>query len=185
MKAFVAAASALVLLAGCAPRRADRVVVGSGATAEQRLLGEVLAQQLQRRTKVQVERRFGLSGALACRRAQGSGKIDVYAEYSLTALTDILRHRAVGDPAAALNLIAREFAERFHVAWLPALDGAGRVAPVVRDDALSRHPEIRGALAELAGALPDSTLSRLVAEVDGQHRDPAAVAREFLAGLGG
>ncbi len=181
---ILAAGLAVLLSATACGRSGDAIVVGAGNSAEQRVLAEIIAQQIERNAKVPVERKFGLGGALACRRAQGSGKIDVYAEYTLTALTDILRHRAVGDPGAALNLVAREFAERFHATWLPALDASARVAPVIRDDALRRHPEIRGALGELAGALPDSALARLAGLVEREHREAAAVARDFLAGRG-
>jgi glycine betaine/choline ABC-type transport system substrate-binding protein len=175
---------ALLLFVAACGRRADRVVVGAATSPEQRILGEVIAQQLERRTHLPIERAFRFDNTVDCHRAQGSGKIDVYAEYTLTALVDILRHRPVGDPGVALNLVAREFAERFRVIWLPPLGAEGRIAPVARGEALRLHPEVRAALGELSGALPDSALARLVALVSVQHREPAAVAREFLAGLG-
>ncbi len=171
----------LSLLASCSGA-GDRVVVCSGASTEQRILGEVLAQQIERRAAVPVRRKLGLTGALACRRAQGSGKIDVYPEYTLTALVDVLRHRAVADPRAVLNLVAREYSQRFRVAWLPSLGPEGRIAPVARNAALTRYPRVRAALDELGGRLPDSTLSRLVAEVDRKGLKPADAAREFLEG---
>lgn len=182
MRRLLLGFAALLLAAACSPR-GDRIVVCSGASAEQRILGEVIVQQLARRTTVPVERDLGREGPLACHRAQGSGKVDVYPENATTALADILRHRAVGEPEAAVNLIAREFSERFHVVWLPSFGPEGRTAPVVRDAAVRRHPEIRSALGELAGAMPDSTVRRLVGLVDAQHRSVADVAREFLAGL--
>lgn len=170
-----------LLLASCAPR-ANRIVVGAGTSTEQRILGEVMAQQIERRTTVPVERRFGLDGALACHRAQGSGKIDVYPEYTVTALVDILRHRPA-EASAALSLVAREFPDQFRAAWLPPFGLENRVAPVIREVALQRHPEVRTALSELGGAIGDSTLHRLVGLVDTQHRAVADVAHEFLAGL--
>lgn len=60
-----------------------------------------------------------------------------------------------------------------------------QAAPVVGDAALARHPEIRAALAELAGTISDSTMRRLNYLVDVEHRSAEQVAREFLAGVGG
>jgi len=59
-----------------------------------------------------------------------------------------------------------------------------QAAPVVSGAALERHPEIRAALAELAGAIADTTMRRLNYLVDVEHRSAAEVAREFLTGLG-
>src|ERR1700689_2110497 len=56
--------------------------------------------------------------------------------------------------------------------------------PVVRGDALGRFPEMRGALLELAGKINDEEMRRMNFEVDGEHRDIADVAREFLRAKG-
>jgi osmoprotectant transport system substrate-binding protein len=56
--------------------------------------------------------------------------------------------------------------------------------PVVRADALGRFSEMRGALLELAGKIDDEQMRRMNYEVDGEHRDVADVAREFLRGKG-
>ncbi|TAM60000.1 hypothetical protein EPN52_06265 [bacterium] len=54
------------------------------------------------------------------------------------------------------------------------------IAPVVRDDALTRWPKIAAALNALAPHLTDAAVRRLNWEVDGSKRDPADVARAFL-----
>jgi osmoprotectant transport system substrate-binding protein len=56
--------------------------------------------------------------------------------------------------------------------------------PVVREDALARHPEVRGAIAALAGTISDADMRRMNYEVDGKHRDTAEVAHEFLHSKG-
>jgi glycine betaine/choline ABC-type transport system substrate-binding protein len=56
--------------------------------------------------------------------------------------------------------------------------------PLVRDATLRRHPELERVLDRLGGKIDAATMRRLNHEVDGQHRDPAAVAREFLTSLG-
>jgi len=52
--------------------------------------------------------------------------------------------------------------------------------PVVREDALARHPEVREAIAALAGRISGAEMRKMNHEVDGEHRDAAEVAREFL-----
>src|SRR5688500_1229617 len=53
---------------------------------------------------------------------------------------------------------------------------------VVRDTALAQFPELRRALAELSGRITAERMRRLNAAVDGEHRNTAEVAREFLDG---
>jgi len=52
--------------------------------------------------------------------------------------------------------------------------------PIVRDDALSRHPELRAAINELAGKISDEQMQKMNYAVAGEGRDTAEVAREFL-----
>jgi glycine betaine/choline ABC-type transport system substrate-binding protein len=51
---------------------------------------------------------------------------------------------------------------------------------VMREDLLKKHPEVAGALDALSGAISDDDMRRLNYAVDGQHRDAAVVAKEFL-----
>src|SRR2546422_4917014 len=74
------ASVALVLGGACA--RGDRIVVGSKNFTESDLLGELVAQQIARRTGLAVERRFHLGGTFVCHQAITSGQIDLYVERS-------------------------------------------------------------------------------------------------------
>jgi osmoprotectant transport system substrate-binding protein len=56
--------------------------------------------------------------------------------------------------------------------------------PIVRSDTLARHPEVRTALLELSGKINDAEMRKMNYEVDGEHRDIADVAREFLRSKG-
>ncbi len=55
-----------------------------------------------------------------------------------------------------------------------------QVAPVVRQAVLDANPKIRETLNKLAPKLTDETMRRLNHEVDGNKKEPAAVAKEFL-----
>ncbi len=56
--------------------------------------------------------------------------------------------------------------------------------PIVRGDTLAGHPEVRTALLELSGKINDAEMRKMNYEVDGEHRDTADVAREFLHAKG-
>ena len=85
------------------------VVVGSKNFTEQVLLGELLAQSLERRG-VPVIRRLNLGGTFICDRAIRSGDIDAYVEYSGTALTAIFKAPILHDRDAVLNAIRTSYA---------------------------------------------------------------------------
>ena len=81
----------VALLTACGPPRADVIVVGSKNFTEQLVLGEMIAQQIENKTHLPVERRFYLAGTYICQQAILGGRIDIYPEYTGTALTAILK----------------------------------------------------------------------------------------------
>jgi osmoprotectant transport system permease protein len=95
---IVAVAAAVVWTLGAQPRAA--VTIGSKNFTEQVLLGELLAQTIERQTEHPVRRRLNLGGTLICDRALLAGDIDVYVEYTGTALTAIFHDPIAADPAA-------------------------------------------------------------------------------------
>jgi len=54
-----------------------------------------------------------------------------------------------------------------------------QAVPIVRGAVLERHPELRGALDALSGKISDQQMRQMNYAVDGEQRDPAAVARDF------
>jgi osmoprotectant transport system substrate-binding protein len=279
-----------LLLPSCSPSHSNRIVIGSKNFTESFILGELMAQQIEAHTHLRVERRFYLAGSYICHQAILAGRIDVYPEYTGTALTAILKQNAGrdkqevyqqvkgeyehrfgltlgpalgfndtfameirGDDARRLNVktlsqaaafaphwragFGYEFMERpdgyrglaetygLHFAEKPRVMDLGLLAralrdhqidlaagnttdglipaldlfvleddrhyfppyeavPVVREQALQEHPEVRQALAALAGRISDEQMQRLNYAVDGQHRDVKEVVREFLRNQG-
>jgi len=53
--------------------------------------------------------------------------------------------------------------------------------PVVNEARLARHPGLAAALESLAGRIDEASMRRMNFAVDGEHRAPAGVAREFWA----
>jgi osmoprotectant transport system substrate-binding protein len=279
-----------IALAACGGARHDEIVVGSKNFSEQALLGEIVAQHLEARLHRPVTRRFYLAGSYICQQALLSGRMDLYVEYTGTALTAILHDPLQSNPAAVFQRVQSEYQKRFGLEVLPSLgfnntfaivvrgedarrlnlktisdaaphtrdwragfgyefmerpDGYQGLArtyglafaesprildlgllyrallekqvdfvagnstdgllaardltmleddkhyfppyeavPVVRTDALARFPGMRAALLELAGKITNDEMRKMNYEVDGEHRDIADVAREFLHAKG-
>ncbi len=263
--------------------------VGAKNFTEGLLLSEMIAQLLEAKTNLKVERRFGLGGTMIAHNALREGAIDLYVEYTGTALTTILREPSMSDPEAVYDKVRAAYAKKFDLVWLkpfrinnayvlavrqaeahkrgwtkisdlgpeagslragftpefsqrpdgyPGLAAAyglkfGRVydleaalmyralaqgevdvisayatdgriealhlvlldddrrffppyfaAPVVRQGALARHPEIRRIIAPLADLLDNETMRGLNWSVDGEKKNPREVAAEFLRAKG-
>jgi osmoprotectant transport system substrate-binding protein len=131
---LAAAILAAVLTTGCSGRRADTIVVGSKNFPEQALLGEILAQHLEARTHLRVERRFYLAGSYICQQALLADRIDAYVEYTGTALTAILHDPVESDPAAVFEKVQSEYAKRFHFTVMPSLGFDDTFAIVIRGE---------------------------------------------------
>jgi osmoprotectant transport system substrate-binding protein len=280
----------LVCIVGCAPPRPDQPIIGAKNFTEQVLLGELLAQHIEARTGLKVDRRFYLAGSYICQQALVAGRIDGYVEYTGTALTAILKQPVDKDRGRVLSTVQRLYrqeygidvgnslgfentfamivrgddAERLHVATLSQaaavapqwklgvgyefeerpdglrgleaayglkFNGSPRTmdlgllyraitqrqvdiiagnstdgpiqplhltvladdrhyfppydaVPLFSEEAYRRWPQMRAAVAELAGKVDAQEMQAMNEAVDGQHRDPAAVVREFRAGKG-
>ena len=114
------ALAALALLNACAPSHANRIVVGSKNFTESFLLGEITAQQIEAHTHLKVERRFYLAGTYICQQAILAGRIDVYPEYTGTAITAILKQSASGTKADVYQHVKGEYERRFGLTLGPA-----------------------------------------------------------------
>ena len=276
------------LLTAC--QHSPRIVVGCKNFSEQIILGELIAQQVENKTHLPVERRFYLGGTYIAHQSILAGRIDIYPEYTGTALTAILKQKPAAisnsDRAAVFNHVKSEYEERFHMTlappfgfndtfaleirgedarrlhlrtisqsaqytprWragfgyefmerddgykglvatyglrfaepprimdlglltralkdrqvdliagnmtdglIPALDlkvleddkhyfPPYEAVPVVREQTLAEHPEIRHALDQLCGRISDSEMRELNYAVDGKKQDVKQVVREFL-----
>ena len=67
-----------------------------------------------------MERRFYLAGTYICHQAVLAGRIDIYPEYTGTALTAILKQVARGDKAEVYQRVKSEYERRFGLTLGPA-----------------------------------------------------------------
>jgi glycine betaine/choline ABC-type transport system substrate-binding protein len=102
-----------LLLPSCSPSHADRIVIGSKNFTESFILGELMAQEIEGHTNLKVERRFYLAGTYICHQAMLAGRIDVYPEYTGTALTAILKEKASSDRQQVYRRVKSEYERRF------------------------------------------------------------------------
>ncbi len=121
----------VLLLAACAKKseapKSKPIVIGSKNFTESVILGELLAQKLER-AGCKVERRLNMGGTFVCDAAVRSGAIDAYVEYSGTALTAILKSPMRADMNAFLE---REYAKA-GLTFAPALGFNNTFAMIVR-----------------------------------------------------
>ena len=125
------AAAVSVLALAALGREGGAIVVGSKNFTEQNVLGELLAQTIEREAGVPVTRRLNLGGTLICDRALVTGDIDVYVEYTGTALTAIF-HESVGTDAGRVLGRVRDLYSRTGRTVLPALGFSNTFAILVR-----------------------------------------------------
>jgi len=276
----------IALLTACGPARQNLIVIGSKNFTEQLILGEIIAQQIENKTHLPVDRRFYLAGTFICQQAILAGRIDIYPEYTGTALTAVLKETPSPDREKVFNEVKTEYEKRFNLAvgapfgfndtfaieirgddarrlnlktisqaapytpqWragfgyefmerpdgykglvstyalrfaesprimdlglltralkdkqvdliagnttdglIPALDltvleddkhyfPPYEAVPIIRQQIIADHPEVKAALDELAGKISDDDMRQLNYAVDGQHRDVKQVVRVFL-----
>ena len=127
---------AVAMLTGC--ERGPRIVVGCKNFTEQIILGELIAQQIEKRTRVPVERRFYLAGTYIAQQSILAGRIDIYPEYTGTALTAILKEPPQAAKEAVYSRVKAEYERRFHLTLGPALGFNDTFAIEIRGETARR-----------------------------------------------
>ena len=131
---------AVLFTAGCGKRGGETIIVGSKNFTEQIVLAELFAQQIESHSALRVERRLNLGGTFICHDALVSGKIDLYPEYTGTALTAILKDPPQSDPSQVLRRVQEEYRARYNVEVMQPLGFNNTFAMVVRgEDADKLH----------------------------------------------
>ncbi|HEX4278710.1 MAG TPA: glycine betaine ABC transporter substrate-binding protein [Bryobacteraceae bacterium] len=107
--------------------------MGSKNFSEQLVLGEIVAQHLENRLHGHVSRKLDLGGTLLAQQAMIAGDIDVYPEYTGTALTAVLKEKPLKDPTQVLTAVRRGYSQ-WHLEWLDPLGFENTFAMAVRND---------------------------------------------------
>jgi osmoprotectant transport system substrate-binding protein len=129
----------LLPLSGCRATQ-PHITIGSKFFTEQVILAELLAQHIETRTGIHVERKTNLGGTLLCQKALESGQLDLYVEYTGTALTAVLNESPSGDSTAIYQRVKQGYADRFNLEVTEPLGFENTFAMVVRSaDAQQFH----------------------------------------------
>jgi osmoprotectant transport system substrate-binding protein len=129
----------LIAVTACSPPRPNEPVIGTKNFTEQVVLGELLAQEIEAKSHLHVDRRFYLAGSYICQQALVSGRIDAYVEYTGTALTAILKQPLDRNPQTVLDTVRRLYAQRYSVTVAPPLGFENTFAMIVRGDDAGRY----------------------------------------------
>jgi osmoprotectant transport system substrate-binding protein len=121
----------LLPTSGCRSTQ-PHITIGSKFFTEQVILAELLAQHIEARTGIHVERKTNLGGTLLCQKALESGQLDLYVEYTGTALTAVLNETPTGDSNAIYQRVKKGYADRFNLEVTEPLGFENTFAMVVR-----------------------------------------------------
>ena len=125
-------------LSACKKGPKNKLVIGSKFFTEQVVLAELLAQHIEQRTGIPVERKTNLGGTLLIHKAMLAGDLDLYVEYTGTALTVVLGESPKGDAQMTYERVKQQYAQRFGLEVTEPLGFENTFAMVVRSDDAER-----------------------------------------------
>jgi osmoprotectant transport system substrate-binding protein len=119
------------------------ITIASKDFTEQDILGELLAQQIERKTGLRVNRKPRLGGSFVCHQAITNGKIDAYIEYTGTAATVsqvFAKEEAIpSQPAQLYQALKTRYAQKFNLEVMPSLGFENTFAIIIRGADAQRY----------------------------------------------
>lgn len=115
------------------------VVIGSKKFSESLILGHMMADLIESQAGLRVDRRFCLGGTMICHNALINGEIDLYAEYTGTALTAVLKKETVNNPQAVYQQVSEQYVEMFDLVWLEPFGINNPYALAVTEEMAAKH----------------------------------------------
>ena len=144
--------TAVSFLTGCSSD--NTVIVGSKDFSENIVVGEMFAQLIEAKTDLKVDRKLNMGGTFVCFEALKNGDVDVYPEYTGTALTAQLNMDVINDPDEAYRVVSDEFDKQFDIKWLEPMGFNNTYALAITDEAYQKYGvETCSDLAEVSNEL--------------------------------
>lgn len=137
-KVFKALAGAVVLAGLASPVVAQTIKVGSKNFTEQYVLAEIYAAALEN-AGIKVVRKINLGGTLIAHQALTTGEIDLYPEYTGTALISVVKGKVQSDPDAVYKEVKGFYETNFKVTWLKPDAINNGYALLVRPETAAAH----------------------------------------------
>ena len=113
---FITIVALAAFMASCSG--ANTITIGSKDYSENILLAEIMAQLIEAKTDLKVNRKLNLGGTFVNFNAIQNKQIDLYPEYTGTALTAELKMEVINDPAESYRVVSEEMARRWNIIWL-------------------------------------------------------------------
>jgi osmoprotectant transport system substrate-binding protein len=134
-----------------------KLVIGAKNFTEQRVLGEIMIQLLNSRG-FKCEDKTGLGGTLVARKALENSQIDMYMEYTGTALVTMLKEeKIITDPVECYNFVKKADLERNGLVWLPYMPFNNTYCLMMRkDDAAKKNIKTLSELSAYVRANPQA-----------------------------
>src|SRR3989441_9435825 len=140
LSSFLFLLNLLYFLSACHKAPQSKIIIGSKFFTEQVVLAELIAQHIEARTGIPVVRKTNLGGTLLVHKALLAAELDLYVEYTGTALTAVLNESPQGDSAAVYNRVKQLYSDRFHLEVPEPLRFENTFAMVIRgEDAQNLH----------------------------------------------
>jgi osmoprotectant transport system permease protein len=117
----------------------DKIIIGSKNFSEQLILGHMLADLVENKTDIEVERKMNLGGSQVAFSAIKSGDIDMYVEYTGTGLVNILKQSPQSNPDKVYDYVKKEFKEKYGIDLLKPLGFNNTYALAVRQDTAQQY----------------------------------------------
>ncbi|MDQ0197793.1 ABC transporter permease/substrate-binding protein [Neobacillus ginsengisoli] len=117
----------------------DKIIIGSRNFSEQLILGNILADLIENKTNIKVERKLNLGGTQVTFSALNKGDIDMYVEYTGTGLVDILKKSPQSDPEQVYDTVQKEFNNKYKIQLLKPLGFNNTYALAVRQDTAKQY----------------------------------------------
>jgi osmoprotectant transport system substrate-binding protein len=145
-----------LVLGSPAGAQEKKLIIGSKNFTEQRILGSIMIQLLEARG-FKCEDKTGLGGTLVARKALENGQIDMYMEYTGTALVTMLKEeKVITDPVACYEFVKKADLERNGLVWLPYMPFNNTYCLMMRtDDAAKKKIKSLSDLSAYVKANPD------------------------------
>ncbi|WHY84218.1 glycine betaine ABC transporter substrate-binding protein [Neobacillus novalis] len=143
-KWIVGVASILLIAAGSLKvysiaNAEDKIVIGSKNFSESLILGNMLADLIENKTDIQVERKLNLGGTQVAFSAIKNGDIDLYVEYTGTGLVNILNQPPESNPDKVYDFVQQEFKQKYGIDLLNPLGFNNTYALAVRQDTVDEY----------------------------------------------
>ncbi len=101
------------------PVRSSEIVIASKPTAEQYILGEIIARLIEEKTTIPVKRSFGIGGGTSnIHPAMLSGEIDIYPEYTGTAWLFVLKKQKISNPDTLFKALSDIYNKEYQLTWV-------------------------------------------------------------------